>query len=134
MYSIGTPAFHFTFRSGEFLTRWGAVERDILETGTYDLTFDELEYGVQLAWRNEPRCTARIQWGNLVGFNQIRMLHYKPLHTLKSLPYLTLNQFLHFAFPSIYLIRGMSLTRMGCSKRCVTTLDTPTTTGQFVRP
>ena len=42
------------------------MEKDILETGTYDLTVEELEYGVQLAWRNEPRCTARIQWGNLV--------------------------------------------------------------------
>ena len=54
-------------RSVEFLERWEDVEKDILETGTYDLTSEELEYGVQLAWRNEPRCTARIQWGNLVS-------------------------------------------------------------------
>ena len=53
-------------RSEEFAARWEAVEKSILETGTYDLTYEELEYGVQLAWRNEPRCTARIQWGNLV--------------------------------------------------------------------
>ena len=56
-------------RSEEFAARWEAVEKSILETGTYDLTFEELEYGVQLAWRNEPRCTARIQWGNLVNVN-----------------------------------------------------------------
>ena len=59
--------FYLYIRSEEFASRWETVEKSILETGTYDLTFEELEYGVQLAWRNEPRCTARIQWGNLVS-------------------------------------------------------------------
>ena len=60
--------FFLLIRAEEFASRWELVEKSILETGTYDLTFEELEYGVQLAWRNEPRCTARIQWGNLASF------------------------------------------------------------------
>ena len=57
----------FLLRTDEFQARWSAVKREIDETGTYDLTFEELEYGVQLCWRNEPRCSARIQWKNLVS-------------------------------------------------------------------
>ena len=68
-------SYPYQFRSAEFLPRWESVERDILETGTYDLTFEELEYGVQLAWRNEPRCTARIQWGNLVSHSIIKYIY-----------------------------------------------------------
>ena len=57
----------YTLRSDEFQTRWSAVKREIKATGTYELTHEELEYGVQLCWRNEPRCSARIQWKNLVS-------------------------------------------------------------------
>ena len=58
---------NFTYRTDEFQTRWSAVKREIKSTGTYELTHEELEYGVQLCWRNEPRCSARIQWKNLVS-------------------------------------------------------------------
>ena len=57
----------YTLRSDEFQTRWSAVKKEIKGTGTYELTHEELEYGVQLCWRNEPRCSARIQWKNLVS-------------------------------------------------------------------
>ena len=43
------------------------MKEEILETGTYDLTYEELQYGCNLAWRNEPRCPARVQWENLVS-------------------------------------------------------------------
>ena len=35
------------------------------QTGTYDLTKTELEFGARTAWRNAPRCIGRIQWSNL---------------------------------------------------------------------
>jgi nitric oxide synthase oxygenase domain/subunit len=57
---------HFLIRFDAFPARWRAVKEDILESGSYDLTFEELQYGCNLAWRNEPRCPARIQWKNLV--------------------------------------------------------------------
>ena len=47
------------------------MKREIKATGTYELTHEELEYGVQLCWRNEPRCSARIQWKNLVSQENI---------------------------------------------------------------
>ena len=56
----------FSYRCGEFPERWRVVKEEILECGSYDLTFEELQYGCNLAWRNEPRCPARIQWQNLV--------------------------------------------------------------------
>ena len=51
------------------------MKREIKATGTYELTHEELEYGVQLCWRNEPRCSARIQWKNLVSTYLPRKLH-----------------------------------------------------------
>ncbi len=30
------------------------------------MTFEELEFGVKSAWRNATRCSARIQWNNLI--------------------------------------------------------------------
>jgi len=42
----------------------------IKKTGTYELTFEELDFAVKQAWRNAPRCIGRIQWSNLqVHFN-----------------------------------------------------------------
>ena len=55
------------FRSEEFPARWKFVKEEIERTETYDLTFEELEYGSTLAWRNEPRCPARVQWNKLVS-------------------------------------------------------------------
>ena len=39
--------------------RLKAVEKEIEETGTYKHTFEELEYGCRLAWRNSGRCIMR---------------------------------------------------------------------------
>ena len=54
------------FRAEEFHQRWESVVQEINATGTYELTNEELKFGVQTAWRNASRCSARIQWKNLV--------------------------------------------------------------------
>ncbi|XP_066924992.1 nitric oxide synthase, inducible-like [Clytia hemisphaerica] len=45
------------------------VMRSIEETGTYELTEQELAFGAKLAWRNAPRCIARKQWNSLKLFD-----------------------------------------------------------------
>jgi len=47
------------------LARWNAVQREIHQTGSYDLTLTELSFGIKLAWRNAPRCIGRIQWNKI---------------------------------------------------------------------
>lgn len=42
--------------------RWAEIEKDILGTGNYELTFDELEYGAKISWRNAPKCANRSKW------------------------------------------------------------------------
>ena len=39
--------------------RLGEVEAEIESTGTYVQTYEELEYGCRLAWRNSGRCIMR---------------------------------------------------------------------------
>ena len=34
-------------------------------TGTYELTYNELNFGAKMAWRNAPRCIGRQQWNKL---------------------------------------------------------------------
>ena len=41
------------------------VMTSIEETGTYELTEQELAFGAKLAWRNASRCIGRKQWENL---------------------------------------------------------------------
>ena len=62
-------AFFPFFRESEFLPRWEQVLEELKTKGIYDLTFEELEFGVRTAWRNAARCSARIQWENLVSTN-----------------------------------------------------------------
>lgn len=46
--------------------RWSEVLSEIRATGTYTQTFEELEHGARLAWRNAPKCIGRISWRNLI--------------------------------------------------------------------
>ncbi|KAL7542688.1 hypothetical protein ACHAXR_011997 [Thalassiosira sp. AJA248-18] len=51
-----------------FLTkkeRVAAIKESIDETGTYEHTFDELQHGAQVAWRNAPKCANRKYWQQL---------------------------------------------------------------------
>ena len=59
-------SFSSFYRESEFLPRWEQVLEELKTKGIYDLTFEELEFGVRTAWRNAARCSARIQWENLV--------------------------------------------------------------------
>uniref|UniRef100_A0A3B4CFS9 Nitric oxide synthase n=1 Tax=Pygocentrus nattereri TaxID=42514 RepID=A0A3B4CFS9_PYGNA len=53
----------------EHLARVDEVAREIDDTGTYQLTTEELTFGAKQAWRNAPRCIGRIQWSNLQLFD-----------------------------------------------------------------
>ena len=45
--------------------RIAAVQEEIAETGTYTHTFEELEHGAKMAWRNSNRCIGRLFWRSL---------------------------------------------------------------------
>lgn len=45
--------------------RWESVQKEVISTGTYQLTETELIFGAKLAWRNAARCIGRIQWSKL---------------------------------------------------------------------
>ncbi len=46
--------------------RTAEVTREIEVSGAYTHTFDELETGAKLAWRNAGKCIGRISWKNLL--------------------------------------------------------------------
>lgn len=46
-------------------SRWTSIQAEIETTGTYELTFDELEFGIRTAWRNAPKCANRKFWQDL---------------------------------------------------------------------
>jgi hypothetical protein len=63
---------HFKrFASEEHIVRLLEVHKDIENKGKYDLTYDELVHGCGMAWRNAPRCVARVQWQSLKVKNSI---------------------------------------------------------------
>ncbi len=41
------------------------VAMEIKQTGAYYQTYDEVEYGTKVAWRNQARCRNRIQWNRM---------------------------------------------------------------------
>ncbi|KAK3612609.1 hypothetical protein CHS0354_042118 [Potamilus streckersoni] len=49
--------------------RWMDIITAIENTGTYELTTNELIFGAKTAWRNAPRCIGRIQWSKLQVFD-----------------------------------------------------------------
>lgn len=46
--------------------RWSEIVREVNATGVYTHTYEELAYGAQVAWRNAPKCIARISWRNMI--------------------------------------------------------------------
>jgi hypothetical protein len=46
--------------------RWSEITHEIRATGTYTQTFEELEFGAKVAWRNAPKCIGRLSWKNLI--------------------------------------------------------------------
>jgi nitric-oxide synthase len=50
--------------------RQAEVLAELREKKTYNLTSDELRWGARMAWRNAPRCPARVIWKKLHVFDQ----------------------------------------------------------------
>lgn len=42
------------------------IRAEILATGSYTHTYQELSYGAKVGWRNASKCPGRIQWNNMV--------------------------------------------------------------------
>ena len=45
--------------------RMEQIKQSIDDTGTYEHTFDELQHGSRVSWRNAPKCANRKYWGQL---------------------------------------------------------------------
>ena len=45
--------------------RISEIKREIEEKGTYTHTFEELEHGAKMAWRNSNRCIGRLFWDSM---------------------------------------------------------------------
>lgn len=58
--------FEETQNPGAFNQRWKAVEQAFFQDGTYQQTFEELQYGARVAWRNSTRCIGRYFWDKLM--------------------------------------------------------------------
>ncbi|MGW0807408.1 nitric oxide synthase oxygenase [Nonomuraea sp. NPDC002799] len=52
--------------AGGLSARLRGVARDIARGGTYTHTFEELEFGARVAWRNSNRCIGRLYWRSLL--------------------------------------------------------------------
>ncbi|SOD94729.1 nitric oxide synthase oxygenase [Spirosoma fluviale] len=55
-----------TWDTVDYERRWEEIKREILATGSYTHTYEELAYGAQLAWRNASKCIGRISWRNMI--------------------------------------------------------------------
>ncbi|WP_078546466.1 nitric oxide synthase oxygenase [Litchfieldia alkalitelluris] len=51
-------------------TRLDEIYKEIKVSGSYHHTFEELEYGAKMAWRNSNRCIGRLFWNSLTVFDQ----------------------------------------------------------------
>ncbi|QQE79812.1 nitric oxide synthase oxygenase [Alicyclobacillus sp. SO9] len=52
--------------------RLAAIRDSVAETGTYELTYEELEHGARMAWRHSNRCIGRLFWNSLQVFDARR--------------------------------------------------------------
>jgi nitric-oxide synthase len=53
-------------RWGDLEARWGQIKAQVAETGSYTQTFEELQHGARVAWRQSVRCIGRARWQSLV--------------------------------------------------------------------
>jgi nitric-oxide synthase len=51
--------------TGQLIGRLTEIQSEIEETGAYKQTYEELELGARVAWRNSTRCTGRLHWKTL---------------------------------------------------------------------
>lgn len=64
-------------------SRWDQVRREVEHRGTYTHTFEELQVGGRVAWRNSTRCIGRLHWPSLVVRDH-RNLH-RPAEIFRAL-------------------------------------------------
>lgn len=50
--------------------RLADIRDSIDQTGTYEHTYEELEHGARMAWRNSNRCIGRLFWRSLKVFDE----------------------------------------------------------------
>jgi nitric-oxide synthase len=62
-----------------FATRLEEVKRSIYRRGTYQHTFEELEFGVRVAWRNSNRCVGRLHWKSIRVLDQRALIREEDL-------------------------------------------------------
>ena len=65
LFSQAEGFYHQYYREkslGSPFQRLIAIQQEIERTGTYNQTFEELEFGAKVAWRNSNRCVGRIYW------------------------------------------------------------------------
>ncbi|UBU15854.1 nitric oxide synthase oxygenase [Nonomuraea gerenzanensis] len=51
--------------AGGLNARLRDIARDVARYGTYTHTYEELEFGARVAWRNSSRCIGRLYWRSL---------------------------------------------------------------------
>ncbi|TLS37054.1 nitric oxide synthase oxygenase [Pseudalkalibacillus caeni] len=54
----------------ETTKRLEEIEEQIREQNHYEHTFEELEHGAKMAWRNSNRCIGRLYWNSLTVFDK----------------------------------------------------------------
>ena len=59
--------------------RMNEIKQLIEATGTYEHTFDELQHGARVAWRNAPKCSNRKYW------QQLKLLDQRKVATNKEM-------------------------------------------------
>ncbi|MFD3445865.1 nitric oxide synthase oxygenase [Microbacteriaceae bacterium 4G12] len=66
--------------SDEIESRLQEVKQSIETRGTYEHTFEELEHGAKMAWRNSNRCIGRLFWNMLKVFDARNLDTTKQIH------------------------------------------------------
>jgi len=54
--------------------RLNQIKKEIEEKGHYEHTFEEIEHGARMAWRNSNRCIGRLFWQSLHVFDERSLL------------------------------------------------------------
>ncbi|BFH65670.1 nitric oxide synthase oxygenase [Paenibacillus azoreducens] len=64
----------------ETCARLEEIRQEIDQGGTYEHTFEELEHGAKMAWRNSNRCIGRLFWDSMVVRDQRHLEHPEDIY------------------------------------------------------
>lgn len=59
----------------EMKIRLAEVRKEIDKTGTYEHTYEELQHGAKMAWRNSNRCIGRLFWDSMHVMDERSLEH-----------------------------------------------------------